>query len=188
MGQQALITLSYHLIINKEKETSRETFPRLTHRYTPDASQPLNRLVHGSHRRRDERQSTPEPFGATVTHHRMPPNTVVCRPVAWRLDIRLLIRCTPACDLISRRTSYRGAAQGVQLTGVQLTGVQLTGVQLTSVHLTGVQLIDVQLTGVQLTGVQLTGVHLTGVHLTDRRVPYKRISHRRASYRRAPHR
>ena len=28
-----------------------------------------------------------EPFGATITHHRMPPNTVVCRSVAWRLKI-----------------------------------------------------------------------------------------------------
>src|SRR5277367_1313547 len=26
-----------------------------------------------------------EPFGGTITHHRMPPNTVVCRLVAWRL-------------------------------------------------------------------------------------------------------
>jgi len=28
-----------------------------------------------------------EPFGDTVTQHRMPPNTVACRPVAWRLKI-----------------------------------------------------------------------------------------------------
>ena len=28
-----------------------------------------------------------EPFGGTITHHRMPPNTVVCRLVAWRLKI-----------------------------------------------------------------------------------------------------
>src|SRR5436305_14991967 len=26
-----------------------------------------------------------EPFRGTITHHRMPPNTVVCRLVAWRL-------------------------------------------------------------------------------------------------------
>jgi hypothetical protein len=25
------------------------------------------------------------PFGGTITHHRMPPNTVVCRPPAWWL-------------------------------------------------------------------------------------------------------
>jgi hypothetical protein len=44
-----------------------------------------------------------EPFGATITHHRMPPDTVVCRLVAWRPDIRLLIRCTPACDLMPHK-------------------------------------------------------------------------------------
>src|SRR5271170_8078163 len=28
-----------------------------------------------------------EPFGGTITHHRMPSNTVVCRPVARQLKI-----------------------------------------------------------------------------------------------------
>src|SRR3954463_15772528 len=28
------------------------------------------------------------PFGGTITHDSMPPNTVVCRSVAWRLKTR----------------------------------------------------------------------------------------------------
>jgi hypothetical protein len=28
-----------------------------------------------------------EPFGGTITHHHILPNTVVCGPMAWRLKI-----------------------------------------------------------------------------------------------------
>jgi hypothetical protein len=53
-----------------------------------------------------------EPFGGTITHHHMPPNTVAAR-VAYL---------------------WRGKDKRASLTGVRLIGVHLLGVHLIGVH------------------------------------------------------
>src|SRR5271156_3736062 len=96
--------------------------------------------------RLEPRGEIPEPFGGTITHHRMPPNTVAARVAyLWRGKDKpafwvYIGGMTPRC------TSHRRAS----LTGVHLIGVHPRRASLTGVHLMRASHRRVSLTGVHL--------------------------------------
>ena len=91
------------------------------------------------------------PFGGTITHHRMPPNTVTaCVAYFWRGKDKPTFWV-----YIGGMTHRRASLTGVHLIGVHLIGVHLIGVHPRRASLTGVHLMRASHRRVSLTGVYL---------------------------------
>ena len=96
--------------------------------------------------------TTPVRFGGTITHHRMPPNTVAARVAYfWRGKDKPALWVSIAC-ISYRRTSYRRAS----LTGVHLRRASWACISHRRASYRRASLTDVYLAGAWLIGVRLS--------------------------------